>query len=145
MKDGSTDFTLESNWPSAEWTAAGEIHPKRPKAQTSAGKFLASIFWDVQGILFIDYLGKGRTINSEYYIALLVCLKEEIAKEWPQMTKKIVLFYQDNAPCHKLIAMMAKLHELHFKLLLHPRILQIWLPVTTGCFRLQKNSQGKEI
>ena len=31
-----------------------------------------------EGILFIDYLGKGRTINREYYIALLVCLKEEI-------------------------------------------------------------------
>ena len=36
------------------------------------------------------------------------------------MKKKKVLFHQDNAPCHKLIATMAKLHELHFKLLLHP-------------------------
>ena len=25
-----------------------------------------------------------------------------------------------NAPCHKSIVMMAKLHELHFELLLHP-------------------------
>ena len=31
-----------------------------------------------------------------------------------------VLFHQDNAPCHKSIATMAKLHELHFKLFLHP-------------------------
>ena len=31
--------------------------------------------------------------------------------------KKKVLFHQNNAPCHKL---MAKLHELHFELLLHP-------------------------
>ena len=88
--------------------------------QTSAGKVLASIFWDVQGLLFIDYIEKGRTINSEYYIALLVRLKEEIAKKQPQMKKKKVLFHQYNALCHKLIAMMAKLHELHFKLLLHP-------------------------
>ena len=34
--------------------------------------------------------------------------------------KKIVLFHQDNALCQKLIAMMVKLHELHFELLLHP-------------------------
>ena len=34
-------------------------------------------FWDAQGILFSDYLEKGRTINSEYYIALLVHLKEK--------------------------------------------------------------------
>ena len=31
--------------------------------------------------LFIDYLEKGRTIDSEYYIGLLVCLEEEIAKK----------------------------------------------------------------
>ena len=43
--------------------------------QTSAGKVLTSVFWDVQGILSINYHEKGRTINSEYYIALLVHLK----------------------------------------------------------------------
>ena len=30
-----------------------------------------------------------------------------------------MLFHQDNALCHKLIVMMAKLHELQFKLLPH--------------------------
>ena len=33
------------------------------------------------------------------------------------MKKKKVLFHQDNAPRYKLIATMAKLHELHFELL----------------------------
>ena len=40
---------------------------------------MATVFWDALGILFIDYIEKGRTINSEYYIALLVRLQEEIA------------------------------------------------------------------
>ena len=111
-------FTPESRqW--AEWKAAGENRPKRPKMQTSASKVLAFVFWDVQSILFIDYLVKGWTINSEYYIALLVRLMEEIASKRPQMKKKVP-FQQDNAPCHKLIAMMAKLHELHFELLPYP-------------------------
>ena len=60
---------------------AGQTRSKWPKTQTSAGKFLASIFGDVQGILFINYLEKGRTINSKYYIALMVHLKEEITKK----------------------------------------------------------------
>ena len=94
------DFTPESNRQSDEWTAAGESRPKWPKMQTSAGNVLASIFWDAQGILFIDYLEKGRTINSEYYTALLVRQKEEIAKKRPHMKKKKVLFHQDNAPYH---------------------------------------------
>jgi hypothetical protein len=32
---------------------------------------LASVLWDVRDIIFIDYLEKGQTINSEYYMALL--------------------------------------------------------------------------
>ena len=47
-------FTPESNRQSADWTAVGESRPKRPKTQTSAGKNLATIFWDAQGFLFID-------------------------------------------------------------------------------------------
>ena len=78
---GIYHFTLESNQQSDEWTAAAQSCPKWPKMQTSAGKVLASGFWDAQGILFMDYLEKGRTINSEYYIAFLVCLKKEIVKK----------------------------------------------------------------
>ena len=59
--------TLESNRQLAEWTAAGENHPKWPKRQTSAGKVLVCVFWDAQGILFIDYLEKWKTLNSKYY------------------------------------------------------------------------------
>ena len=103
--------------------AKGENRPKLPKTQTSADKVLASVSWDAHGILFIDYLEKGRTINNEYYMALLVRLQKEIAKRRPQMMKIKVLFHQDNAPCQKSIAIMAKLHKLHFKLLPHPSYL----------------------
>ena len=44
-------------------------------------------------------------------------MKQEITKKRPQMKKKKMLFRQDNAPCYKSITTIAKLHELHFKLL----------------------------
>ena len=45
------------------------------------GKYLyvASIFFwggDQDGILLIDYLSKGQTVNTEYYSSLLVQLKD---------------------------------------------------------------------
>jgi hypothetical protein len=56
-------------------------HPAPPqKKKKSAGKFLASIFWDKGGTLFIDYLPKWQTVNEEYYSSLLVQLKD-ILKE----------------------------------------------------------------
>lgn len=113
-------YTPESSRQSSEWTARDEPNPKRGKTQQSAGKVMASVFWDAHGIIFIDYLGKGKTINSDYYIALLQRLKDEIAKKRPHLKKKKVLFHQDNAPCHKSMKTMAKLHELGFELLPHP-------------------------
>jgi hypothetical protein len=41
---------------------------------------LASVLWEVRGIIFIDYLKKSQTINSEYYMALLERLTDEIKK-----------------------------------------------------------------
>ena len=108
-------FPQKSNRQSGERTAAGENRPKRPKKQN-----FSFVLWDVQDIFFIDYLEKRRTINSEYYIVLLVNLKEEIAKKkQPQMKKKNMHFQQENAPCHKSIAVMAELQELNFQLLPH--------------------------
>jgi hypothetical protein len=37
-----------------------------------AGKFLALIFWDQDGILRLDYLPKGQAIIAKYYLFLLM-------------------------------------------------------------------------
>ena len=37
--------------------------PKKFKRVHSAGKVIASIFWDSQGMIMIDYLEQGRTIT----------------------------------------------------------------------------------
>ena len=81
---------------------------------------MVSVFWDGKGIIYIDYLEKGKTINSEYYIALLERLKTEVAKKRPHLARKKIPFHQDNAPCHKSLKTMAKLYELGFELLQHP-------------------------
>jgi hypothetical protein len=39
---------------------------------------MASVFWDAEVILFIDYLKKGKTITGKYYSNLLTTLDEKI-------------------------------------------------------------------
>ena len=72
-------------------------------------------------ILFIDYLEKGKTINSDYKMALLDRLSAEIKKKRPRMQKKEMLFHQGNASCHhKSMKTMVKLNELSIELLPDP-------------------------
>ena len=60
---------------SMEWWHSGSPRPKKFQVQKSTGIVLASIFWDQEGILLIDYLPKGQTVNTEYYSSLLVQLR----------------------------------------------------------------------
>ena len=118
MKHGST-ISLRSQTDSQ---LSGQQQVKAAQSD-QRHKYQQARFWPLYlGMrnVFSSSITLRRTTNSEYYIALLVHLKEEIAKKWSQVKNKKVLFHQDNAPCYKSIATMAKLHELHFELLLHP-------------------------
>lgn len=55
--------TPETKQQSIQWTAVGEPTPKKAKIVLSVGKVMATIFLDSRGIILIDYLAKGETIN----------------------------------------------------------------------------------
>ena len=59
-------YDPETKQKSMEWRHSSSPHPKKFQVQKSAGKVLASIFLDRDGILLTDYLPKGQTINTEY-------------------------------------------------------------------------------
>jgi len=81
-------YTPESKQQSKQWTEAGCSAPKKTRSVPSAGKVMASVFWDAEGILFIDYLERGKTITGEYYSSLLTRLDEKIPEKRPSLQKK---------------------------------------------------------
>ena len=48
----------------------GSPRPKKFKTQRSAGKVMATVFWDAQGIIMLDFLAKKSTITGVYYANL---------------------------------------------------------------------------
>jgi len=72
--------------------------------QKSAEKFLASIFWDQDSILLIDYVPEGQTISAENYLSLLVQLKDILKEKCREKVTKWVLFLHNNAPAHQAVA-----------------------------------------
>ncbi|KMQ88717.1 mariner transposase [Lasius niger] len=73
---------------SKQWTSPGESAPKKAKTVPSAGKVMATVFWDSQGIIFTDYLEMGRTITGQYYADLLGRFDAELMKKRPYLAKK---------------------------------------------------------
>jgi len=113
-------YESETKQQSMEWWHNGSPHPKKLQVQKSAGKVLASIFWDQDGILLIYYLPKGQTINEEYYSSLLVQFKDILKEKRRGKDTKGVLFLHDNAPAHQAHATQKKLAYLGFQCLDHP-------------------------
>ena len=92
--------------------------------QKSAEKVLASIFWEQDGIILIDYLPKGQTINAEYHSSLLVQLKDILkekrrVREGHQGGDRSLVLY-DIAPAHRTLATHKKRAYLGFQCLDHP-------------------------
>jgi len=113
-------YDPETKQQSMEWKHSGSLRPKKFRVQKSAGKILASIFWDQDGILLTDYLPKGQTINAEYYSSLLAQLKNILKEKRRGKVTKGVLFLHDNATAHHALATQMKLACLGFQCLDHP-------------------------
>jgi histone-lysine N-methyltransferase SETMAR len=91
-------YTPESKQQSKQWTEAGCSAPKKKRLVPSAEKVMASVFWDAEGILFIDYLENGKTITGEYYSNLLTRLDEKFMRKDPVCKSKKSSFIRTMHP-----------------------------------------------
>jgi hypothetical protein len=74
-------YDPETKEQSKEWSHSGSPRPKKFKTQNSSSKLLASIFWDKDKILLVDYLEKDANIKAEYYVARLDKLKLQLVSK----------------------------------------------------------------
>jgi len=113
-------YDPETKQQTMEWWQYGWPPPQKIPSAKIRWKILASIFWDQDGILLIDYLPKGQTNNAQYYSSLLVKLKELLKEKRRGKVTKGVLFLHDNTPAHRALATQKKLAYLGFQCLDHP-------------------------
>ena len=74
-------YIPEQKKQSKQWIERGGSAPMKAKRVPSAGKIMENVFWDYKNLFLIDYLKKGKIINSEYYYSLLDQLDAEILKK----------------------------------------------------------------
>ena len=93
-------FELESKSASMEWRHPISPRSKKFKSQQSAGKVMVNVFWDSVGVMLVDFMSKGATINSDIYIGALKKLKARILRVRPALEMSKVLLQHDNARPH---------------------------------------------
>ncbi|GFR64144.1 transposase [Elysia marginata] len=61
---------------------------------------MATVFWDTQGVIFVDFLSRGETVNSDSYVETLKRLQARILRVRPDMEIGNVLLLHHNAQPH---------------------------------------------
>ena len=100
----------------------GSPRPKKLKKQPSAGKVMATVFWDAQGVItsMLDFLAKKSTITVAYYANLLDQLRIVMRKKcWGKLSKGILL-QQDNARVHTCKIAIDAVERNGYELIPHP-------------------------
>ena len=135
-------FIPESQQSSCEWWHTSSPKPKRVRSR-SAGKVMATFFWDWQGVSHVDFLTDARTVNAAYYAHLLATVvKEKIRSKWKTGGKRVA-FLQDNASLHMAKTTLETLRKLKWNLLTHPPYSPDLAPSDFYLFgRLKSDLQG---
>ena len=91
-------YEPETKRQSMQWRHLGSPSPKKFKLSPSAGKVMITVFWDSRGVLLLDFLPKGETINSTQYQETLKKLARSIRLKRPDLQD--VVLHHDNARPH---------------------------------------------
>ena len=112
-------YEPESKWQSVGWRHVNSPSKKKFKMLPSAGKVMCTVFWDRKGVILLDFVEPGQTINSDHYIATLTKLKARISGVRPE--KKISFLVQhDNARLRTSLKTMKHIVSLGWTVIPHP-------------------------
>ena len=134
----------ESKVQSSQWKRRYEPVPIKARTTKSAGKRMATFFWDSEGIILINWLPEKMTINSEYYIDVLNDLRVAIKSKRRGKLSSRVLLQHDNARPHTSHKTTDAIASLGFELMPHPAYSPDLAPSDYWLFsELKKALRGK--
>ena len=90
-------ITPESKQQSLHWKHTGSPKRKKFKQTFSTRKIMCTIFWDRQGVLLVEFLPQGTTINSAVYCETLKKLRRAVQNKRSGMLNATILLLHDNA------------------------------------------------
>ena len=95
---------------------------------------MATVFWDAQGIIMLDFLAKKSTKTVVYYANLLDQLRTVIREKRQGKLSKGILLQQDNARVHTYKIAMDAVERNGYELIPHPGFFSSGLMALEHCW-----------
>ena len=107
---------------------------------------MLSIWWDLKGVIYYEFLDSNETINGDIYSNQLLDLNECLIKKRPALANRKKIFLQhDNAKPHVSKKVKKTIKNLGWEVLPHPPYSPDLAPTDFYLFRhLQKSLRDKK-
>ena len=113
-------YDPETKQQSKQWLPRESSGPIKFKSKRSVKKVMATVFWDSEGVVLVDFLEGKKTVTGTHYVEVLRKLRAKLAEKHPGKLHRGILFYHDNTPAHSSRIVRDVLREFQWKLLPHP-------------------------
>ena len=111
--------TPESKQQSLQWRHTHSPRTKKFKTSISVKKIMVSVFWDRKGILLVNFMPPGTTINAGAYCDTLAWLQQAIQNKRRGMLTRGVCLLHDNPRPHSAHITTALLEKFKWDVLDH--------------------------
>ena len=99
---------------------------------------MVTVFWDSVGVILVDFVPKGATINSDVYINSLKKLKARIRRVRPALEMSKVSLQHDNARSHTSLKTREVISSFSWTTISYPHICQTWHRLISICLSCSK-------
>ena len=144
-------YDPETKRQSSQWKHASSPRPKKARQSKSTHKLLMILFFDSNGMIYMDWVSTGQTVTKEYYVEILRGFRKRYRRKRPALFKSgLWHFHQDNTPVHNSILVSGYLTKMGIKTVPQPPYSSdlapgdFWLfPKLRGC-RYERIDEIKE-
>jgi len=78
-------------------------------------------FFDIRGVIYIDWVPEGQTVNRVYYKDVLTTLRERVRQRRPDVWKNASwILHHDNVPAHNALSVKRYLGKNNIPVMEHP-------------------------
>lgn len=127
---------------SMEWR---KHSPRNSKFMKPAKMMMTTIFWDIRGILLIDYKERNTTINAQYYANLMPRLRDAIKHKRRGKRARGIRLLHDNTPVHTDLFVKTAVKQCGFTEISHPPYSPDLAPSEYYLFsKLKSDLQGRK-
>jgi histone-lysine N-methyltransferase SETMAR len=121
MDESAVSFhTPESKQQSKQWLLKGSPGPIKAKVHATRKKQMVLAFFDSKGLIYTNFVPRGRTVNAAYIIEALARFLKALKEKRPTMTAGTWWFHWDNAPVYTAAVVTNWMAARQFQILDHP-------------------------